>query len=493
MGTRIPLVEHSRPRILAFDFPDQDVRKISELGFNVRRGDSGIYNQNKVRVPWSIHDVEILFANVSNGTFSKLSERTMDQDSVELGTAVPALIQEIWAKEGWSVFFIKQNCNPKEFTSLNISGLGVLTLHRKYIHASRVQEAMRAVVSNDIEKKFDSSFPQFPDFIGDAVILKDDHEDKPITDILKRYIKTASHSVLATGRGIESVFGHTNISVSDLITDESSSQNALAIKITKPDKRHYRGNILFLPDFGKNNINIAIALLQGVIAERHPGLFDVGSHKWLENYLPHTVRQLRAEQEEVISNAKSLLNDLSEREKEEFKKFNWLLGLLTGEGDDFRDYTATALQFLGFDVQVIDTIISLNQPLKEDLHISDQGAGYFAIGETKSTKRGASEDFLKDVQKHQGRFSRELNTPVPNAVLIVNHSTDFDPSMRAGRLYTNPDIEARCVDQYTTVLDSVALFSMCQSVLEGKVHPEDVRQFITAGFKIIRTYEATSA
>ena len=101
----------------------------------------------------------------------------------------------------------------------------------------------------------------------------------------------------------------------------------------------------------------------------------------------------------------------------------------------------------------------------------------------------ASEAFLSDVQNHQGRFSRENNTPIPNAILVVNHSTAFDPARRAGRFYRNADIPNRCAQQAITVIDSFALFQMCQTLLQGKASASQPREFIQRDCHVVAEFK----
>ncbi len=138
---------------------------------------------------------------------------------------------------------------------------------------------------------------------------------------------------------------------------------------------------------------------------------------------------------------------------------------------------------------VVDAIVVPGEALKEDLHITDLETGFFAIGETKSTVRGASEGFLTDIQNHQGRYSRENKVPVPNAILVVNHSTGLDPAKRPGRFYQNPDIPNRCAQQGITAIDSVALFQMCQSFIKEEVTAGQIRQFIESESRVLPEYK----
>src|SRR5260370_14139038 len=100
--------------------------------------------------------------------------------------------------------------------------------------------------------------------------------------------------------------------------------------------------MLFLPDFGKNNIDVAIGILQQVIAERNSDLFDTPQHPWLENYLPFPVQEMRAEKARVISLAQDKLAELAEAESSALEEYSSLLGLLTSAGDAFRDHVSTA-------------------------------------------------------------------------------------------------------------------------------------------------------
>ncbi len=477
MSTRVALIKHERPRILALDFSEREATKIKDLGFNIRVGKTGCDRSNEYNIPWALQDVEILIANLSPGCFSDTDKRSRHERSVEDGPHFRALLAEIWLKQGWTILFIKQDTPPRDLEAIGIHNVGAVSIRGLLVSAADyVEHAQYWASEGPVSALY------LPRFKGQAVVVD---AEQPENKILKRHLHVARMSILSVDRGI--TYGAAYSRSQSLIQDESSDQSWLALKIEYGQK----GKILLLPDFGKNNTDVAIALLQEIIPDASPSLFDDPQHKWLKDYLPHPVEATKNEKEKFLAVAVEKYDRLQKAEDDLLEEFRWLIGLLTSPGDEFRDDVAVALRFIGFKVDVVDLTIAPGAAMKEDLHIVDVDTGFFALGETKSTKRGASENFLTDVQNHQGRYSRENTIPVPNAILIINHSTEFDPSIRSGRFYQNPNVEQRCIQQGILALDSVALFQMCQFILSGLASKASVRSFIQNNQGVIRTFVVT--
>jgi hypothetical protein len=64
----IPLIEHSRPRVLMLDFAPQDVTKMTQAGFEARRGATGLRDCKEFCFPFATQDVEVVFAEVQTGS-----------------------------------------------------------------------------------------------------------------------------------------------------------------------------------------------------------------------------------------------------------------------------------------------------------------------------------------------------------------------------------------------------------------------------------------
>ncbi|KPK74453.1 MAG: hypothetical protein AMJ89_06270, partial [candidate division Zixibacteria bacterium SM23_73] len=193
MTERIPLVEHARPRVLAIDFSSKDVQKISEAGFNVRRGASGISAPGKYSIPWAMQDVEIIFINCIPGAFVGLNEREKAEDSIEDGPNFHALITQVWRLNGWTVIFLHQGCTPEELENIGLRNLGVLYLKGNCLPVSCLKNW------KEIERKVGPPpVLTFPKFVGQAVELS---EYEPEGKLLKRYLNSAKFSRLCRDKG----------------------------------------------------------------------------------------------------------------------------------------------------------------------------------------------------------------------------------------------------------------------------------------------------
>jgi hypothetical protein len=476
------LIEHNRPRILAVDFSSRDVEKFRKLGYNVRRGATGLKDRDQFMIPWALHDVEIVFAVVNPGSFSMTGSRTPSETSVESEPNFRALFSEVWAKNGWVVFFIKPECDPAEVKAVGIQHTGVVSYGGLYLspdgYLSRLGEIMRR---HDPESDDYDTF-SFPKFKGDAVVYND---NAPEATVLHRFQASANFIIFTNSDKVQVNWMNGKSFTVGLTGDESAVGNILALRLGEMITSQKNG-VLLLPDFGDKNIDVAAALLQEVITLASPDLFDSPEHTWLKNYLPQPVKEIYARRDALIAETNSEVIRLNADAEATLENYSWLMGLLISKGDDFTSDAAQALRFLGFEVEEVDATLAPGQAKREDLRISDKATGYFAIGEAKTTKRGASEGFITDVQNHQGRYSREYQVAIPNAMLLVNHSLSLDPAHRAAHFYQNPDLDARCEAQGITAVDSAALFEACQAVLQGSVEKKQVREYVTQKFGVVR-------
>jgi len=227
--------------------------------------------------------------------------------------------------------------------------------------------------------------------------------------------------------------------------------------------------------------------MQEVIPLVSPHLFDAPQHGWLEKYQPALVLRLEEDKKQLLEKARQEAEGLDARAEEVRKEFEWLSGLLVHMSDEFASDVAEALRFLGFEAEEVDNNVKPGERKKEDLHIRDVATGFFAIGEAKSTGkgRGATEDFISKTQTHQGRYGREHQQPPPRAFLFVNYAIDLEPSLWGPRFYKD-DLRERLEDNAITAVDSVALWEICQAVMNEEQTKEQARARLSSGEPLIR-------
>jgi hypothetical protein len=484
------------------DFPQQDVDKFQQVGYEARRGATGLHDRNEFCLPYAIQDVEVLFAQVRKGSFTN-TDMKASANSVEDTPFFKDLLREIWLKTGWVVLFIAQNTTPEEFEAVGLEHLGVISHDRNHMPESIRASLLKYFEKNRVRGNNDHvELPpsRIPRFVGHAVHVSDEPEAKT----LQRFIKSAQMSIFTCLKfpifhPIEfhqpHIVAFNEVKEFDwLIQDDSADSNVLALKVEKviPAGKDNTGTIyrksgiLLIPDFGDNNGNVALALLQEVITQVSPHLFDVPQHPWLEKYQPATVQHLQVERDYIIRDAFSKIEQLNRQIEEEREKHSWFYGLLVSTGDQFASESAQALRFLGFEVEEIDTTLSPGERKREDLWIWDKANNYFALGEAKTTGkgRGAAEEFITKTQTHQTRYARENKQVPPPALLIVNYAIDLDPVQRAARFYQD-EVKGRLEDNGITAINSVALFDLCQFALNNQISKEHVRQFVSNGQPII--------
>lgn len=480
MSPRVALVEHKRPRILAIDLPSTDIKKVEELGFNIRAGSTGLHNNSEFSIPLAIEDVEIIVAEVSKNSFSKTTSRTAHKDSVIDKPYFDVLFNEVWNKKGWIVLFAKQDSSPNDFSAIGINYIGVLSVDGKLFNPHYYGE-----IKNEFKKEPDFLIPKFK---GQSVEI---NERVAEGKILERHSRSASYSILAVDRKVYFKGGPapSRSFATDLIVDESSSPRVLAVHINE----YQKGVVLVLPDYGRKNIDVFVGLLNEVIADESRNLFDTPEHTWLKEYVPHPWLVVQEQIEQLLADYRELYERLTLEQATILEDYNWLLGLLTAQGDEFANYAAEALRFLGFQVTLVDQTLDAREAKKEDYHIVEPTTNYFAIGEAKTKKRGPGKDFFIATQDHQTRYSRDHNIGAPDAILIVNHSIALHPDTRKSLFYTDEEYTSRCNSQHVIAIDSVALYSMCQCVLRGEIEPEEVRRFVISQYRLISSFAVDPA
>jgi hypothetical protein len=508
----IPLAEFSRPRIMMLDFQPQDVERVRKAGFDARRGATGIYDNNEFHFPFAYQDVDILFAQVQDGSFTRENYNPSD-NSVEKEAIFINLLRHTWEKAGVIVLFIEQETSPQELRAIGFNDIGIISLENQNI-TSKIGSMMNLESFRQTNYSLTSEYilpkESMPIFKGITVQTSEETEN----NIIQRYIKSnaTKMSVLTCiprrelrqrfdeNSQIKLNFLRNDTLIYWLIKDNTADQNIIALKLRNiiyaknlDESIRQEGSILLLPDFGPNNIKVALELLQEVFTESSPHLFDNPQHPWLEDYQPYPIKQLQQQQQDIIDEAQQKFDQIKEQIELEQDKYAWLPGLLVLKNEEFEDAVAQALRFLGFDVTEVDKTLAAKERKREDFHISDPSNNYFAIGEAKSTGggRGASEEFIEKTRKHQIRYGREYNQ-VPSALLIINFAITLEPQQRVNLFYKE-DISEELEDSYITALSSVALFELCQYVLSEQMTKDQARQHITSGQAIISTIQSISA
>jgi len=470
------------PRILAFDFTESEVNKIINAGYAAKRGASGLYDNNEYFIPSALQDIEIALVKFGQETCSNLNERKENKKSTLERLETHLLIKEIWSKGGWSLIFVNNDTSPEQLEYLGIENIGFGKNWGRYIEASS-----STVRSHRIKLKF-------PLFKGETIIIEDENPG----ELLRRFFDSGKWMLFAIAEQ-RVKFNGEDVRQKWIIKDDSASPFALVIMLYRLIKfsvgktimhtaegqevevdipGEYMGGILILPDFGKKNVDVALNLIQDFIYIENPSLFSKTAHEWLSDYRPTPVKQLYKKREDIEAKMKNEIERINKKIEQEENRYLWLDMLLVGSDDEFRNSVGIALCFLDFEVEDIDKNLSLEERKREDFNIKDPLDNSFYIVEAKATKRGASEDFITKTQNHQGSYSRRNKCPIPDAILIMNHSYNLNPNLRSGRFYTDADILARLKEQNIKAVDSIYLHLLCQKILSGKMNKEKAREFI---------------
>jgi hypothetical protein len=486
----ISLKESLKPRILAVDFSEEEIQKLSSTGLNVKRAFTGLFDDNKYCIPSAIQEAEIILLHCHANSFQNIKNREKHLTSIPEGPDFDLLLKEVWQKGGWTVIFIDENVAPYELNYLGIQGIGLVNFRTGYISESEAQ-GIGGVL-------------RFPKFKGEEITVSEDE----LGELLKRYVKSANWLLLAKNKTV--TFQRFKLDQEWVVTDTSSSPFAMAIKLctlhidrvrVRQNIHHgspgpvvpvYRtGGIIILPDFGKDNATVAQTLVQEYVSGQNPLLFSVTGPPWLTDYKPETEARLYRKRAKLNKDMDDKLSKIDEKIKIIKDKLFWMDLLLIGKGDNFKTAVAKAFRFLGFGVKDVDKSNLSDIRKHEDLHIRDARDKSFFLLEAKATKRGASEDFIEKVQKHQESYSRKNDCPIPEAILIINHSYDLEPIKRKERFYSSPDILARLKNQHIKAVDSCVIHALCQKVLAIKLTKQDAREFIKNIFGASSGYSST--
>ncbi len=474
----VPLKEYSNPRILLIDFDKKDVAKVVDAGFEVKRAYSGLYDNQEFCIPCEIQDIEICLVKISEDTFKNIKERHNSKDSYCDAFVPHVILKEIWYKHGWTIVFVKKGTCPDDLQYLGIDGMGYMKFRDQLISPTR-----------EMRMSFGLS-PYFPIFRGETVNRK----EGVLGDLLIRYFQSGEWILFTKDHKVE--FSSLYPDQEWPILDNSAVSNSLSVILydkfmTEPEKarmttpalekvevslpQYSYGGILVLPDFGNNDIELGINLINEYVYTANPLLFSTPKHEWLAGYRPASVNLLFSEIEKIERDSKREIEYTMNKIEEEEKTYSWLRLLLVGMDDEFKQAVSEAFKFIGYKVEDIDEKLGDGERKKEDLHITDPITGSFYLVEAKSTKRGASEDLIAKTQNHQGNYSRQHNCKIPNAILVINHSVDLEPKKRGSRFYKDPAILGRLRDQGIKAIDSVALHSLCQIIIEDAGNRERVR------------------
>lgn len=457
----VPLVEYDKPRILTVNFQEPCIKKLTEWGFSVKEA---FTNRNgEFLIPCSDEDIEVILFNGS-GNYS-LDNVEPNEKSVYDSPCFSELIRTVWNRHGFVIVFFGQDFTPMDFYHLGIRGIGVYSTgdRTEYVNQSHPGNA------------------SFPKFIGQAVVIKKEDETAKILEPKLRSFDNLR--ILSVEKNIRIEGGH-EVYCRDrvpmfreewLIKD--TKDRALTIWYENSIPESKKGGLLILPSLGSKNIDLSIELISKVFSVYNPDIFSGPQHIWLSNYPAYPIRRLEEEKRVAFGEHEQEIEAIEKKIASSREEFSWMDSLLVGEGDGLVKAVSDALTFLGFKVTSIDDRLEGSERKREDLHIED-ASDFFAIGEVKSTSRGASEDFISAVNRHQIQFSRDKNVPAPRALLFINHSKNMDPISRKGRFYSDTKIYRRCEELGIIPIDTVSLHRLCNKVLAGEEDNQAIKDQI---------------
>jgi hypothetical protein len=150
--------------------------------------------------------------------------------------------------------------------------------------------------------------------------------------------------------------------------------------------------------------------------------------------------------------------------------------LLTDQGEGLVDAVASALNEIGFDVDLMDERRKKGD-LLEDLQIRDTDApDWVALGEVKGHKKGAQLQDLLRMSRCVVRFLKDTGHEPDRQWYIVNGFLNDDPSTRPDPLKSNADEVASFAQAGGLIIDTRALFLLRQHIVRSTAEPRILRQ-----------------
>ncbi|MCK5126607.1 MAG: hypothetical protein KAR42_10150 [candidate division Zixibacteria bacterium] len=464
--------KRNKPLILGIDFSQSEISQLCDSGYNAIRGATGILetDNNQFCIPVSLEQVDILFVRLYNGISANNNDRIKSDDSVINSLCLNQLTQEVIKNNGFVVIFAEPNVCQEDFMFVGISDIGVSYYNGQNFPPVKITNANGLLGQSIPIPSFQGQEIEFNNFIGIDVILE-------------RFRSSAEWLVLSSTLQ-SSVYGiprgEDGIKPFWIARSTHHDPYFLALFLRKfikyrdkiittqgeiPHSPLYSG-VLVLPSFGKNSINVAISLIGDSLKRCNPEVFP-NIHDWLIDFKPQNVQNFYTQIGNIEKKAKSDINALRLQAKNLHEEFKWLDLLLSSSGDDLIDAICSAMDFLGINTIKVDETLKDDTRKREDLHIRRQDV-LIAIGEVKSTRRGASEKFISQLKGYQIKYAKENECAPPKGILFVNHSIELAPDSRFP-FYASDDVIMELKDSCILAIDTVILHNLCQDILKEKI------------------------
>ncbi len=192
------------------------------------------------------------------------------------------------------------------------------------------------------------------------------------------------------------------------------------------------GFFLLLPYFGDKNVEVIKLLLNKIIPDVRPDLFEDKENKWLHDsqyYVP-SLLDLQSKRKSIEEEYALKIKEIGKKIKELQEKEQDILNkLLTSKEEELKETVIHWLKYIGFTVIDVDKYYQeedSSRQKEEDLWLfqkkePDVSKDELILVEVKSSKGSASDDDVGVIQKYKGRRMQEFGHTNIKGFLIGNY------------------------------------------------------------------------
>lgn len=196
--------------------------------------------------------------------------------------------------------------------------------------------------------------------------------------------------------------------------------------------------------------------------------------------------RLRSELSAVREERDRLTRELDSREgqlreqlaRAQDREDHGLRALLTTQDTALVSAVSSALAAMGFLVEDRDAALPPGAPKGEDLRLRDPDEpDWRALVEVKGYRDGGakSKDIVQ-IERHAGRFERELGYPPSSKIYVINGQFSRAPDARQRPFAGDPDTGRDFGDDDGLVLATTDLFLLTRAVIAGELQPAHARE-----------------
>lgn len=479
-----------RPRVLLLDFEKTDAQLLKDLGYKVHLGSSG-FNSGTFSIPIDLHRIDILIYRMS---YTRQLPKPGQEITLYSITKGITHIYRIGEKESGKVHYKFPLISPyskgdywnMELLRDNILKKGGSVI--VFLGSNRIDEDEKlmkdlfAISNSPVTIKGDSNNEYDLDFVCNGKLYD-------IRGYCKNLITGKTGYKVECLRGIK--YPELNGTDGSFQKDEFAAldENGTVYAYCK-HRKDYKGNLIFLPDYGPGNINIVKDLFALLPALSPNSLFSVNYQQgaWLDSepYKFTDEIAIISKEEAIKLETEEKLKKLEENRKEVRSETDYFRAILVNGDDDKVDEEEQlkpplkkVLEWLGIKVTDLDEILRKKEvALMNDFILEVDGKEI--ICEAKGVTTGTKIEYVTQVHRHILRYSKLTDKPALPGMLILSYQRDKAPNERSD-FYSDIAAQKQAEEDDMGLLDTRELFDICRKIYKHtreKELKEEARRLI---------------